>query len=45
MLSDELPAFAMLPTAMEPLLLFKYRLEKAIIIYEMWGKILKLLLT
>lgn len=35
----------MLTTMIKPLLLFKYRLEKAIMIYEMWGQILKLILT
>lgn len=43
MLADALPASITLLTMIQPLLLIKYRLEKAIIF--MWGQILKLLLT
>lgn len=44
-LADALPASTTLLRMIKPLLWFKYRLETAIIIYEMWGQILKLLLT
>lgn len=44
MLADALPASTMLLRMIKPLLWFKYRLETAIIIYEMWGSNIKVII-